>query len=324
MKMNIAIFGAGSALKDFLSILPSGHTVLAIADNKASNHGSTIEGLPVVSPQDMLAMNPELIIIASRAVDEIRAQLQGAGVPAEKIVAYYPSYSKTLGQMVNDDTIRLNSALGTGIPLAGVATMYLWPETESTSPSGVGEDFVRRHAMRLAAEWVSQRGVAGSIAELGVYQGEQAALLNQLFPIRTIHLFDTFQGFSEADITTEAQSGFSAAALGDFQDTSVDRVLARLAHPDRAIVHAGMFPDTAEGVEDQFAFVSLDVDLYEPTLAGLEYFYPRLSQGGFIFIHDYNNRRYSGVRHAVDAFLERNAVPALPLPDFAGTLVVLK
>jgi O-methyltransferase len=85
-----------------------------------------------------------------------------------------------------------------------------------------------------------------------------------------------------------------------------------------------MFPDSLGGFEDRFAFVSLDVDLYEPTLAGLRYFYPRLSLGGFIFIHDYNNRRYMGVRQAVADFLGESHAPALPLPDFAGTLVVLR
>lgn len=41
-------------------------------------------------------------------------------------------------------------------------------------------------------------------------------------------------------------------------------------------------------------------------------------------MHDYNNKRYSGVRHAVDAFLSKNHVAAIPLPDFAGSLVILK
>ena len=41
---------------------------------------------------------------------------------------------------------------------------------------------------------------------------------------------------------------------------------------------------------EKFAFVSLDTDLYKPTLAGLEFFWPRMSKGGFIFIHDFGLR----------------------------------
>lgn len=322
--MNIGIFGTGSALKDFLSILPAAHSVVALADNNAERHGQIVEGHTVVSAAELAARNPDLVVIAARASDEIRAQLEGLGVPADKIRAYYPSYSRDLGRRVNTDIIAINEALGMTIPLAGIATMYLWPEEAGSAQSDVGEDFVRRHAMRLAAQWVHGRKVPGNIAELGVYQGEQAALLNALFPDRMIRLFDTVEGFSGADVSTEAARGFSAAAIGDFQDTSVDKVMARMPHADKVLVHQGMFPDSVAGIEDTFAFVSLDVDLYEPTLAGLEYFYPRLSPGGFIFIHDYNNARYSGVRHAVDAFLAQNHVAALPLRDFAGSLVVLK
>jgi hypothetical protein len=113
-------------------------------------------------------------------------------VPADRIRAYYPSYSRNLGQSVNVDIKAINDTLGMTIPLAGIATMYLWPEEAGTSQSDVGEDFVRRHAMRLAAQWIHARGVQGNTAELGVYQGEQAALLNGLFPDRMIRLFDTF------------------------------------------------------------------------------------------------------------------------------------
>lgn len=318
------MFGTGSALKDFLSILPDGHEIVALADNNAERHGQTVEGYPVMSAKELLENGPEMVVITARAVDAIRAQLIELGLSPEQICAYYPSYSSDLGARVNEDIARLKDALGIALPMAGVATMYLWPEQENAPSSGVGEDFVRRQAMRLAAEWIATRKIDGCIAELGVYQGEQAALLNALFPDRPIYLFDTFQGFSSQDISTEANQGYSGAALGDFQDTSVERVLARLPHREQAVVHAGFFPDSLDGLEQSFAFVSLDVDLFEPTLAGLEYFYPRLSPGGFIFIHDYNNRRYSGVRHAVDSFLKNGHVAALPLPDFAGSLVITK
>lgn len=322
--MDIGIFGTGSAMKDFLSVLPGHHRIVTLADNNPQRHGQMVEGYPVVSGAQLVATDPELVVIAARAGDAIRAQLYELGMQHDRICVYYPSYSDDLGRRVNTDIIAINEALGMAIPLAGIATMYLWPEPSGTVPSGIGEDFVRRHAMRLAAEWVRERGVAGNIAELGVYQGEQAALLNALFPDRIIRLFDTFEGFAGADVSTEAVNGFSAAAVGDFQDTSAEKVMARMPNPGQVRIHQGMFPDSVQGVEDTFAFVSLDVDLYAPTLAGLEYFYPRLSPGGFIFIHDYNNKRYSGVRHAVDAFLAKHPVPAMPLPDFAGSLVVLK
>lgn len=57
-----------------------------------------------------------------------------------------------------------------------------------------------------------------------------------------------------------------------------------------------------------FVFVSIDVDLYTPTYEGLRYFYSRIVKGGYIFIRDYNNFAYRGVKSAVKVFCEENDV----------------
>ena len=68
----------------------------------------------------------------------------------------------------------------------------------------------------------------------------------------------------------------------------------------------------------------MDVDLYAPTLAGLEYFVPRMSPGGAIFLHDYNSMQFEGVRLAVRTYEEAHgALNLLPLSDLHGTAVLL-
>ena len=42
----------------------------------------------------------------------------------------------------------------------------------------------------------------------------------------------------------------------------------------------GYFPESAHGIDEKFAFVSLDLDLYKPTLEGLRFFYPKMIKGG--------------------------------------------
>ena len=251
-------------------------------------------------------------------------QLVALGVERGRISAYCPSHSAELQYAINQDIRALNEDLGLGIPAAGIATMYLWPEAAGEPAVNPNNDFVRSQTFRLAAEQIESRKVAGAIAELGVYQGDQAAMLNRLLPKRKLYLFDTFEGFSEKDLPTESSAGFSRAIVGDFKDTSVSLVMSKMVAPDVVEVHKGYFPETAAGVVDAFALVSLDVDLYEPTLAGLEWFYPRLSQGGLIFVHDYNNRRYLGVRAAVDKFLAQSNARTFPLADFAGSIAILK
>ena len=86
-----------------------------------------------------------------------------------------------------------------------------------------------------------------------------------------------------------------------------------------------IFPETTANIQSQnsYALVHLDADLYKPQLSGLEYFYPRVSRGGVIIIHDCNNE-YFGSKKAVDEFfLDKPETPIL-IPDKSGSAIVIK
>jgi len=52
--------------------------------------------------------------------------------------------------------------------------------------------------------------------------------------------------------------------------------------------------------------VHIDVDLYEPTLDSLNFFYPKLVKDGVIVCDDYGITQFPGAKKAVDEFLEKN------------------
>jgi O-methyltransferase len=320
----VAVFGTGFALIDLISILPADVSIVALGDNNPALHGTVMYDRTVLPAEAFVDVACDRIIIAARASDAIRQQLVTLGAPAKKISAYYPSYSASLQAHANEDIATLNSELGLDIPAVGISTMYMWPERDPVLRDASAEDFVRKSAFRLVAARIHEAGIQGAIGELGVYKGELASILNRLFPKRALHLFDTFEGFSTRDLPAEKQGQFSMAKQGEFSDTSIDTVLAKMIAPEQISIHKGYFPDTAVGLEETFALVSLDVDLYAPTHAGLEWFYPRLAKGGYLFVHDYNNRRYQGVRKAVDEFVVKFDARVMPLPDFAGSIVVVK
>ena len=84
----------------------------------------------------------------------------------------------------------------------------------------------------------------------------------------------------------------------------------------------GYFPQTAALVPqtESFALVHLDADLYPPTRAGLEYFYPKLSPGACVIIHDYSSGAWPGVKQAVDEFLKDKPESLIRIPDKSGTV----
>ncbi|GHU97667.1 hypothetical protein FACS189483_04320 [Spirochaetia bacterium] len=185
-------------------------------------------------------------------------------------------------------------------------------------------DIVRYSSLTLVAKEINEKKIPGCVAELGVYKGDFASRINSCFPDRKLFLFDTFEGFDQRDIHIEKSQNFSkAAAVNDFTNTSVDLVLKKMKYRNNCIVKKGYFPETAEGLEEQFAFVSIDPDLYEPIYQGLNYFYPRLEKGGYIFVHDCKGDVYGG-KAAVEKFSQEFNVPYFPLCDVCSTIVISK
>ena len=165
------------------------------------------------------------------------------------------------------------------------------------------------------AQTIYERKIAGAVAEAGVFQGEFAKVINEKFPDRKIYLFDTFEGFDEKDIEYERQYDFSNEEVGHLSMTSEELVLGKMKFAENCIIKKGYFPQTAEGITDTFCFVNLDMDLYKPTLAGLNFFWGKMEIGGIILIHDYFSEVYEGVKSAVQEFCVGKSIPLFPIGD---------
>jgi O-methyltransferase len=183
--------------------------------------------------------------------------------------------------------------------------------------ASMNEDYVRYAMLALAIHTIREEGVRGSLAEVGVYRGDTSRVIHALAPERTLYLFDTFEGFPMADLTKHDER---------FRDTSIDLVKEHLGDLNNVVFRKGYFPVTTQGLEDErFALVMLDADLYAPTLAGLEFFYPRLSLGGYLFAHDYNSPESDwGVHRSVTEFFKDKPEKVIEIPDVWGSAVIRK
>ncbi len=179
--------------------------------------------------------------------------------------------------------------------------------------------------MRLLAEQIREEQIPGEVAELGVFRGEFAALINAAFPDRVLHLFDTFEGFPTQDIDVEQTEGYSRAKAGDFANTAQEVVEGRLPYPENAVFHKGYFPETFRGCEALcFAFVSVDADLYAPTAAALPLFWGQLAPGGVLLVHDVNSTQFCGAGKAVQEFCRAEGILPVPVCDLHGSVILRK
>ena len=106
-------------------------------------------------------------------------------------------------------------------------------------------------------------------------------------------------------VTIKFKQEIPFEALIAIKDTLVNLVLNKMKYPENVIIKKGYFPESVQGIEDKFCFVSIDADLYTPILNGLEYFYPRLEKGGYIFIHDFGGYSFEGAKQAVLEFCDK-------------------
>jgi O-methyltransferase len=183
-------------------------------------------------------------------------------------------------------------------------------------------DKVRFFSWWFQVERLKRERVPGVFVELGVYKGDSARVIHHLDPARPLHLFDTFSGFTGQDLQME--TGEAATYTPDnFADTSVEMVLKKIGGNDNIIIHQGYFPASAGDFHGRVALVNMDADLYNPTKAGLEFFYPLLSPGGVILVHDYNYR-WPGILKAVDDFIRTIPENMVILPDISGTAMIIR
>jgi hypothetical protein len=144
----------------------------------------------------------------------------------------------------------------------------------------------------IAHAW---RNHGGLYAEVGVYRGASAELIcHAKLPETKLLLFDTFAGLpAPGKLDPRFEEGMFPA--------SEEEVRQRLKRFPNWETFKGLFPDTAGPAEDcRFSFVHLDMDLYEGTVAALEFFWPRLLPGGVILSHDYS--QCEGVAKAFEWF----------------------
>ncbi len=208
------------------------------------------------------------------------------------------------------DTV-INQLLGLGVDRSKIITSYASYPIESRIK------WLRSLSQLHTYELIKDV----EVAEAGVFQGEFAKYINSFYPTHKLHLFDTFEGFSENDIQKE--KGLSSAITGHLSATSVDLVKSKMPHPENVIIHKGYFPQTAEGITSKFCFVNLDMDLYQPTLEGLRFFAPKMVENGVILIHDYFNGKYElSIQKAVKEFMEETELKKLRLMPIGDTISI--
>lgn len=161
----------------------------------------------------------------------------------------------------------------------------------------------------------------GSTAECGVYTGVTSAIICET-------LKDTYKG-KELHLGFDSFEGLPAPGPNDgvwkegHLSSPLEVASEHLAEFDFCKLIRGWIPESLEYVSDRsFRFVHIDLDLAEPTLKALEFFYPRVVCGGILLFDDYGFHSCPGARVAVDSFMAGNMESVVEL--VTGQAVIYK
>ncbi len=167
--------------------------------------------------------------------------------------------------------------------------------------------------------------VPGDIAELGVWRGAGLmtwANLLETYVVgnrtKTVYGFDNWEGFTSLAPEDGAQDAAAGKVVGGFSPKSYlpelkeaiaifdnDRFIPQ--KPRVKLVPGDIAKTAPQFVKDnpgvRFSLVHFDCDLYEPTKAALEAFWPVLSVGGLMLFDEYAIPNWPGETRAVDEFI---------------------
>jgi O-methyltransferase len=164
--------------------------------------------------------------------------------------------------------------------------------------------------------------LTGDFAECGVWKGGTALILARILSgerDKKLYLFDSFKGLPKVD--QERDPWFHE---GQYSAESVE-VVEKVLHDfrDRVELHCGWIPESFKGLEESlYAFVHIDVDIYQSNWDCCEYFYPRMVDGGVMLFDEYAFAAARGEKEAVDRFFADKSESPMTLPT--GQAVVLK
>ena len=176
----------------------------------------------------------------------------------------------------------------------------------------------RKYALQQLLRLID--GVPGDTAECGVYKGCSSYIMLQANKkascSRTHHIFDSFEGLSKPSENDGKYWTANDLSIGESD------VRNNLSEFDNVRYYKGWIPDRFSETRDcTFSFIHVDVDLYEPTLESIRFFYDRLNPGGIFVCDDYGFRTCPGATAAIQEFLAAKPEKMVSLPGGGGFFI---
>tara|TARA_B100000575_G_C23141820_1_gene664673 strand:+ start:6614 stop:7411 length:798 start_codon:yes stop_codon:yes gene_type:complete len=186
--------------------------------------------------------------------------------------------------------------------------------------------------LQLASLAIQERDYQ-NFAECGCWKGHSSysickMLMESNFK-KKFYIFDSFEGglsnkvFQDYSVNRYKQNDKDYENQKNYFKSDYTQTKELFNEFSFVDIYKGWIPDKFYKVKDlKFSFVHIDVDLYEPTLNSLNFFYERLVAEGIIICDDYNYSDFPGAKIAVDEFIKNNKIKLFYEVPLGGCIII--
>lgn len=174
------------------------------------------------------------------------------------------------------------------------------------------------------AAWHAKQ-LPGSFVECGVNTGVYSLAVCNYIDFNStgkdFFLFDTFEGIPEEQMA-EQEKYDRVRENQEFYEECYDVARHNFAPFPKARLIRGKVPDTLDSVAiDRVCYLSIDMNIAEPEIAAIEFFWDKLVSGAPVILDDYGWSHYPLQKEGMDKFASRKGVRILTMPTGQGLLL---
>ena len=239
-------------------------------------------------------------------------------------------YMKALYKLFQGDSLARFELMVKVAKLIYPSYRFSWPQMgwwDDIKFNNYLENFSEINGMNMDRRWMLKQiirlthDVPGDTAECGVYLGASSYLICQSNVenkkhTRNHYIFDSFEGLS-----APVENDGSYWTKGDLS-VPMNAAVEALSSFKNTVFMKGWIPSRFSEISDKaFSFIHIDVDLYQPTLDSIEFFYSRMNEGGVILCDDYGCTTCPGATRAIDEFLKDKKEAMISLSSGGGFMI---
>jgi O-methyltransferase len=194
---------------------------------------------------------------------------------------------------------------------------------EQTSPWKGFEMQWRTYIVCSLADYA--KNLPGDFVECGVNTGAYSRAIIDFIDFqrtgKTFYLLDTYDGLVPEQITLSERK----AGVGDYLNTykNVYEEVKKTFSQFSTKIIKGIVPNTLTECDcAQIAYLSIDMNVVEPEIAALNYFWDKVVSGGVIVLDDYGFPAHINQKHAFDTFAKQKNVSLIYIPT--GQAIIIK